>query len=184
MVDVNIKGVLYGIAAALPRFQAQNSGHLINLSSVAGHVVFPGGAVYCGTKFAVRAITEGFRQELGRSIRSTIICPGAVKSELITHVTDADTAEAIKPLTDTQSKPMPLHEPSHSPSSNLPMLMSTSSSCGQQCKRSDKFGSRFQEAQGVRRSGGAASSKVPLERCPLRLSFDGSRKPSCGLRET
>jgi NADP-dependent 3-hydroxy acid dehydrogenase YdfG len=63
--------------------------------------VFPGGAVYCGTKFAVRAITEGFRQEAGPSIRSTIICPGAVQSELLTHVTDADTAEALKPLTDT-----------------------------------------------------------------------------------
>jgi NADP-dependent 3-hydroxy acid dehydrogenase YdfG len=101
MVDVNIKGVLYGIAAALPRFQTQNSGHLINISSVAGHVVFPGGAVYCGTKFAVRAIAEGFRQEAGANIRSTIICPGAVKSELITHITDAGTAEALKPLTDT-----------------------------------------------------------------------------------
>ena len=101
MVDVNIKGVLYGIAAALPRFQAQNSGHLINISSVAGHIVFPGGAVYCGTKFAVRAIAEGFRQEAGANIRSTIICPGAVKSELITHITDAGTAEALKPLTDT-----------------------------------------------------------------------------------
>jgi NADP-dependent 3-hydroxy acid dehydrogenase YdfG len=101
MVDVNIKGVLYGIAAALPRFQTQNSGHLINISSVAGHVVVPGGAVYCGTKFAVRAIAEGFRQEAGAHIRSTIICPGAVKSELITHITDASTAEALKPLTDT-----------------------------------------------------------------------------------
>ena len=144
MVDVNIKGVLYGIAAALPRFQTQNSGHLINISSVAGHVVFPGGAVYCGTKFAVRAIAEGFRQEAGPNIRSTIICPGAVKSELLSHITDAGAAEALKPGRDSpQSKPMPLHEPSHSPSSNLPMLMSTSSSCGQQCKRSDTFGPRF-----------------------------------------
>jgi NADP-dependent 3-hydroxy acid dehydrogenase YdfG len=64
MVDVNIKGVLYGIAAALPRFQTQKSGHLVNVSSVAGHVVFPGGAAYCGTKFAVRAIAEGFRQAI------------------------------------------------------------------------------------------------------------------------
>jgi NADP-dependent 3-hydroxy acid dehydrogenase YdfG len=98
MVDVNIKGVLYGIAAALPRFQTQKSGHLINVSSVAGHIVFPGGAVYCGTKFAVRAIAEGFRQESGPNIRSTIISPGAVKSELDDHITDAATAQAIKSL--------------------------------------------------------------------------------------
>ena len=101
MVDVNIKGVLYGIAAALPRFQTQKSGHLVNVSSVAGHVVFPGGAVYCGTKFAVRAIAEGFRQESGPSIRSTIISPGGVKSELSDHITDAGTAEAIKSLEET-----------------------------------------------------------------------------------
>jgi NADP-dependent 3-hydroxy acid dehydrogenase YdfG len=98
MVDVNIKGVLYGIAAALPRFQTQKSGHLINVSSVAGHIVFPGAAVYCGTKFAVRAIAEGFRQESGPTIRSTIISPGAVKSELSDHITDAGTAETIKSL--------------------------------------------------------------------------------------
>ena len=98
MVDVNIKGVLYGIAAALPRFQTQKSGHLVNISSVAGHVVFPGGAVYCGTKFAVRAIAEGFRQESGPTIRSTIISPGAVKSELSDHITDTGTAEMIKSL--------------------------------------------------------------------------------------
>jgi NADP-dependent 3-hydroxy acid dehydrogenase YdfG len=101
MVDVNIKGVLYGIAAALPRFQTQKSGHLINVSSVAGHVVFPGGAVYCGTKFAVRAIAEGFRQESAATIRSTIISPGAVKSELSDHITDAGTAEAIESLKET-----------------------------------------------------------------------------------
>jgi NADP-dependent 3-hydroxy acid dehydrogenase YdfG len=101
MVDVNIKGVLYGIAAALPRFQTQKSGHLINVSSVAGHVVFPGGAVYCGTKFAVRAIAEGFRQESGPNIRSTIISPGAVKSELSDHITDLGTAESIEALKET-----------------------------------------------------------------------------------
>ena len=101
MVDVNVKGVLYGIAAALPRFQTQKSGHLVNISSVAGHVVFPGGAVYCGTKFAVRAIAEGFRQESGPTIRSTIISPGAVKSELGDDITDAGTAEALKPLAGT-----------------------------------------------------------------------------------
>jgi len=106
MVDVNIKGVLYGIAAALPRFQTQKSGHLINITSVAGHVVFPGGGMYCGTKFAVRTIAEGFRQESGATIRTTIISRGAVKSELSDHITDVGTAETIKPLKEIPSKPM------------------------------------------------------------------------------
>lgn len=83
MIDVNLKGTLYGIAAALPRFQAQESGHIINLSSVAGIKVFaPGGTVYSGTKFAVRAISDGLRQEVGGSIRVTCIEPGAVESDL------------------------------------------------------------------------------------------------------
>jgi len=83
MIDVNLKGTLYGIAAALPRFIAQGSGHVINLSSVAGVKVFaPGGTVYSGTKFAVRAISEGLRQEVGDKIRVTSIEPGAVDSDL------------------------------------------------------------------------------------------------------
>ena len=83
MIDVNLKGTLYGIAAALPRFIAQDSGHIINLSSVAGVKVFaPGGTVYSGTKFAVRAISEGLRQEVGEHIRVTSIEPGAVDSDL------------------------------------------------------------------------------------------------------
>ncbi len=83
MIDVNLKGVLYGIAAALPRFLAQESGHIINLSSVAGIKVFaPGGTVYSGTKFAVSAISEGLRQEVGEKVRVTSIEPGAVESDL------------------------------------------------------------------------------------------------------
>ena len=83
MIDVNLKGVLYGIAAALPRFLAQESGHIINLSSVAGIKVFaPGATVYSGTKFAVSAISEGLRQEVGDKVRVTSIEPGAVESEL------------------------------------------------------------------------------------------------------
>ncbi len=83
MIDINIKGVLYGIAAALPVFEAQQSGHFINISSVAGVKVFsPGGTVYSGTKFAVRAISEGLRHEVGGHIRTTTILPGAVESEL------------------------------------------------------------------------------------------------------
>ena len=83
MIDVNLKGTLYGIAAALPRFLAQQSGHIINLSSVAGVKVFaPGGTVYSGTKFAVSAISEGLRQEVGDKVRVTSIAPGAVDSDL------------------------------------------------------------------------------------------------------
>lgn len=83
MIDVNLKGTLYGIASALPRFLAQGSGHIINLSSVAGVKVFaPGGTVYSGTKFAVSAISEGLRQEVGDKVRVTSIAPGAVDSDL------------------------------------------------------------------------------------------------------
>lgn len=83
MIDINIKGVLYGIAAALPVFKTQGSGHFINIASVAGIKVFsPGGTVYSGTKFAVRAISEGLRHEVGGAIRTTTILPGAVDSEL------------------------------------------------------------------------------------------------------
>ncbi|WCK55487.1 SDR family oxidoreductase [Aneurinibacillus sp. Ricciae_BoGa-3] len=92
MVDVNIKGVLYGIAAVLPHMEQQKEGHIINISSVAGHEVMPSSAVYSGTKFAVRAITEGLRKELPAdlNIRSTIISPGAVATELTQHITDED----------------------------------------------------------------------------------------------
>jgi NADP-dependent 3-hydroxy acid dehydrogenase YdfG len=83
MIDVNLKGTLYGIASVLPRFIEQKRGHIINLSSVAGVKVFaPGGTVYSGTKFAVSAISEGLRQEVGGDIRVTCIEPGAVESDL------------------------------------------------------------------------------------------------------
>lgn len=83
MIDINVKGLLYGVAAVLPVFEKQNSGHLINISSVAGIKVFsPGGTVYSGTKFAVRAISEGLRHEVGAHIRTTTISPGVVDSEL------------------------------------------------------------------------------------------------------
>ncbi|WP_175991474.1 SDR family oxidoreductase [Bacillus sp. Marseille-Q1617] len=98
MVDVNIKGVLYGIAAVLPYMEEQKSGHIINISSVAGHKVMPGSSVYSGTKYAVRAITEGLRQEMNAShnIRTTIISPGAVATELTETITDEDVLEAFK----------------------------------------------------------------------------------------
>lgn len=83
MFDINVMGVLHGIAAALPLFRKQGGGHFINVVSVAGIKVFsPGGTVYSATKFAVRAISEGLRHEVGGSIRTTVISPGAVDSEL------------------------------------------------------------------------------------------------------
>ena len=97
MIDVNIKGVLYGIAAALPYMIAQKSGHIINVSSVAGHKVGPGGAVYSATKHAVRALSEGLRQEVKPyNIRTTIISPGAVATELTHTVTDPVVAERMQ----------------------------------------------------------------------------------------
>lgn len=90
MVDVNIKGVMYGIAAVLPIMREQHSGHVINLSSVAGHKLFPGAAVYCATKYAVRALSEGLRLEAGDEIRSTNISPGAIATELTSTITDPD----------------------------------------------------------------------------------------------
>lgn len=95
MIDVNIKGVLNGIAAVLPHMKAQKSGQIINTSSVAGHKVFTGSAVYSATKFAVRALTEGLRMEVKPyNIRTTIVCPGAVKTELLEHITEADIQQA------------------------------------------------------------------------------------------
>jgi NADP-dependent 3-hydroxy acid dehydrogenase YdfG len=94
MIDVNIKGVLYGIAAALPHMKAQKSGHIINVSSVAGHKVRAGGAVYSATKHAVRIISEGLRQEAKPyNIRTTIISPGMVATELPDSITEPDIAE-------------------------------------------------------------------------------------------
>ncbi|ERL66069.1 SDR family oxidoreductase [Schleiferilactobacillus shenzhenensis] len=103
MVDVNIKGVLYGIAAALPVMRKQQSGQFINVSSVAGHVVHAGSGVYAGTKFAVRAISDGLRQEeaaAGSHIRVTVISPGAVATELTETITDAAAKKRIDALYD------------------------------------------------------------------------------------
>ncbi len=95
MIDVNIKGVLNGIAAVLPYMKKQKSGQIINTASVAGHKVFSGSAVYSATKFAVRALTEGLRMEVKPyNIRTTIVCPGAVKTELLEQITDAEVRRA------------------------------------------------------------------------------------------
>lgn len=97
MVDVNIKGVLYGIAAALPYMQKQMGGQFINVSSVAGHKVSVNGAVYSATKHAVRALSEGLRQEVKPwNIRTTIVSPGAVATELPDSATEPDIAKGMK----------------------------------------------------------------------------------------
>ena len=98
MVDVNIKGVLYNIAAVMPVMLQQESGHIINLSSVAGHKVFSGGTVYCATKFAVKAISEGIRLESEGKIRSTNISPGAVDTELTTTISHEESAKMAQQL--------------------------------------------------------------------------------------
>lgn len=96
MIDVNLKGVLYGIGAALPYMKQQKSGHVINVSSVAGHKVNQGGAVYAATKHAVRVISEGLRQEVKPyNIRTTIISPGAVATELTDSITEPDVAAGV-----------------------------------------------------------------------------------------
>ena len=96
MIDVNIKGVLYGIAAALPYMKQQKSGHFINVSSVAGHKVTHAGAVYAATKHAVRALSEGLRQEVKPyNIRTTVISPGAVATELPDSITEQDVSKDI-----------------------------------------------------------------------------------------
>ena len=96
-IDVNIKGVLYGIAAALPYMQQQKSGHIINVSSVAGHKVRAGGTVYAATKTAVRVISEGLRQEVKPyNIRTTAISPGAVATELPNSITEPDIAANVR----------------------------------------------------------------------------------------
>jgi NADP-dependent 3-hydroxy acid dehydrogenase YdfG len=97
MIDVNIKGVLYGIAAALPHMKQRKAGHFINVSSVAGHRIGPGFAVYSATKFAVRALSEGLRQEVKPyNIRTTVISPGAVATELPNTVSDPDAADSLR----------------------------------------------------------------------------------------
>ncbi|MBB4200490.1 oxidoreductase [Rhodoblastus sphagnicola] len=97
VIDINIKGVLHGVAAALPYMKTQKSGHFINVSSVAGHKVRPGNVVYAATKHAVRAISEGLRQEVKPyNIRTTILSPGAIDTELPGSITATEVAKATQ----------------------------------------------------------------------------------------
>lgn len=95
MINVNIRGVLNGIAAGLPIMEEQGSGQFVNTASIGAHVVVPTGAVYCATKFAVWAISEGLRQE-SQKIRVTTICPGVVETELGSDITDASSKGLLK----------------------------------------------------------------------------------------
>lgn len=88
MIDVNIRGVLHGIAATLPLMQQQRAGQIINIASIGAYAVSPTAAVYCATKYAVRAISEGLRQEVGADIRVTVIAPGVTESELAESISD------------------------------------------------------------------------------------------------
>lgn len=95
MLDVNVRGVLHGIAAVLPLMEAQGHGQVINISSIGGLSVSPTAAVYCATKFAVRAISDGLRQESDK-VRVTVVCPGVVESELADTISDEKAREAMK----------------------------------------------------------------------------------------
>lgn len=98
MIDVNIKGVLYCTAAVIPHLYAKKSGHIVNISSVAGRIVFPAGSVYCATKHAVAALSEGLRQEFSvrSNIRVTCVEPGVVATELTNTITDASLAAFVE----------------------------------------------------------------------------------------
>jgi NADP-dependent 3-hydroxy acid dehydrogenase YdfG len=103
--DVNIKGVLYGIAAALPVFRTQGFGQFVNIASVAGLKTVPNMAVYSGTKFAVRAISEGLRQEAGDTLRVTIISPGMVRTNFAEGVTNQTVKAQLEQSRDTFAMP-------------------------------------------------------------------------------
>ena len=104
MIDVNIKGVLYGVAAVLPEMTARKSGQIINIASIGALSVVPTAAVYCATKYAVRAISDGLRQE-NQDIRVTCIHPGVVESELANTITDPVAADMMKSYRATALKP-------------------------------------------------------------------------------
>ena len=105
MIDVNIRGVLHGIAAVLPGMQARRSGQFINIASIGAYAVSPTAAVYCATKFAVAAITEGLRQEVGGDIRVTLVSPGVVESELADSISDGLARDTMREFRKVAIKP-------------------------------------------------------------------------------
>ena len=105
MIDVNIRGVLHGIAATLPHMQARRSGQVINIASIGAYTVSPTAAVYCATKFAVAAISEGLRQEVGGDIRVTLVSPGVVESELAESISDPLARDTMREFRKVAIKP-------------------------------------------------------------------------------
>jgi len=105
MIDINIKGVLYGIAAALPVFRKQGFGHFVNTASTAGHKTVPNQSVYSATKFAVRAISEGLRMEAGEKMRVTIISPGFVNTNFAEGVTNPEVKTQLENARDKFALP-------------------------------------------------------------------------------
>jgi NADP-dependent 3-hydroxy acid dehydrogenase YdfG len=105
MIDINIKGVLYGIAAALPVFRKQGFGHFVNTASTAGHKTAPNQSVYSATKFAVRAISEGLRMEAGEKLRVTIISPGFVNTNFAEGVTNPEVKTQLENARDKFALP-------------------------------------------------------------------------------
>lgn len=106
MIDVNVKGLLYCIDAVFSHMLERGSGHIVNVSSMAGHRVMPSGAVYSATKFAVRAITEGLRMEGQGKVRATVVCPGAFRTELASTITDRDVAGVLGHVASQASDPI------------------------------------------------------------------------------
>jgi NADP-dependent 3-hydroxy acid dehydrogenase YdfG len=104
MIDVNLRGVLYGTAAVLPIMRKQGAGHIINVASVSAHRVDPTAAVYCATKFAVRALSEGLRQE-SRDLRVTVVSPGLTRSELFDGIGDPQVKAGVRAMLDQASMP-------------------------------------------------------------------------------
>ena len=105
MIDINIKGVLYGIAAALPVFRKRGFGHFVNTASTAGHKTVPNQSVYSATKFAVRAISEGLRMEAGEKLRVTIISPGSVRTNFAEGVTNPEVKAQLEGAPDKFALP-------------------------------------------------------------------------------
>lgn len=104
MIDVNLRGVLHGIAAALPIMREQKSGHIINVASVSAYRVDPTAAVYCATKYAVRALSEGLRQE-SRELRVTVVSPGLTRTELFDHINAPAVSAAVRGMVEQTSIP-------------------------------------------------------------------------------
>lgn len=137
MIDVNIRGVLHGIAAGLPLMQRQRSGQFINIASIGAYAVSPTAAVYCATKYAVRAISEGLRQEVGGDVRVTVISPGVTESELAESISMKVGAPKCASFAGSPYPPRPLPGRLPTPSSNRRMWTSANWSYGRRPVRTE-----------------------------------------------